>query len=182
MKNIACSRLGSMFHLEIKKGKEAMKTLEFQKYLGGNAACMKIISTATKGCGQLTSNDTYFVDIWFSSVKTAKEAMDGEVNYCGPVKTINKGFCLATLENLMKDWLGGSYLVMKITPRVTGGIKLLAIGYKYNSRKVIGFISTEGAGSTEPSDPYLSRFPDIYSNVSVCPVFFPHLLGKYFND
>ena len=29
MKNVACSRLGAMLHLEIQKGKEAMKTSEF---------------------------------------------------------------------------------------------------------------------------------------------------------
>ena len=70
----------------------------------------------------------------------------------------------------MKDWLGGSYLVLKSTPRFPSEIPLLAIEYKYNSRKVLGFIATGGAGSTEPGDPYLSRFPDIYSNVSVRPV------------
>ena len=47
--------------------------------------------------------------------------------------------------------------------------------------KVLGFIATEGAGSTEPGDPYLSRFPHIYSNVSVFPVVHTHLPGKYFN-
>ena len=76
------------------------------------------------------------------------------VNYCGPVKTIHKGFCLATLEKLMKDWLGRSYLILKITPRFPGERPRLAIGYKYNYRKVLGFIATEGARSTEPGDPY----------------------------
>ena len=47
--------------------------------------------------------------------------------------------------------------------------------------KVLGFIATEGSGSTEPGDPYLSRFPAIYSNVSVRPVVRTHLLGRYFN-
>ena len=82
------------------------------------------------------------------------------IDYCGPVKTGHK-FFFATLEELMKDWLGGSYLVLKSTPRFPGESTLLPIGYKYKYRKVLGFISTEGAGSTEPGDPYLSRFPDI---------------------
>ena len=77
------------------------------------------------------------------------------VDYCRPVKTSHKGFCLATLEKLMKDWPGGSYLVLKSTPRFPGESPLLAIGYKYNSRKVLVFIATEGAGSTEPGDIYL---------------------------
>ena len=70
---------------------------------------------------------------------------------------------------------------MKSTPRVPFGIPLLFIRYKYNSRKVLVFIATYGDGSTAPSDPYLFRFPDIYSNVYVLPVVHLHLLGRYFN-
>ena len=55
--------------------------------------------------------------------------MAARVYYCGPVKTSHKVFCLATLENMMKDFPGGSYLVMNITPIVNGGIPLLVIGY-----------------------------------------------------
>ena len=58
MKNVACSRLGMMEHLEMQNGKEAMKTLEFHKDLGGTDGCTKRLSIATKGCRQLTSNDT----------------------------------------------------------------------------------------------------------------------------
>ena len=70
---------------------------------------------------------------------------------------------------------------MKSTPIVPGGITLMAIGYGYNSMKVLGFIATEAAGSTEPGDPYLSSFPEIYYNVSVLLVFLTHLIGRNFN-
>ena len=98
-----------------------------------------------------------------------------------PVKTSHKCFCLATLEKLMIYWPVGSYLVIKSTPRVPGERPLLAIGYKYHYSKVLGFIATEGGGSTEPGDPYLSSFPNIYFNVSVRPIVRPRLLGRYFN-
>ena len=97
------------------------------------------------------------------------------------MKTSHKVFCLSTLEKLMKDWPGGSYLVMNSTPIFTGSIPLLAIGYKYNSSKVLGFIAFEWAGNTGPVDTCLSCFPEIYSNVSVLPVVCPHFLGMYFN-
>ena len=58
MKNVACSRLGTMLHLDIQKGMEAMKKSKFQSVLGGTDACMKRRAISTKGCGQLTSNDT----------------------------------------------------------------------------------------------------------------------------
>ena len=92
MKNVACSRLGTMLHLEIQKGKEATKKSKFQNVLGGTAACMKRRAISTKGCGQLTSNDTYFSDRWFSSVKTSEEMAAAGVDHCGPVKTSHKGF------------------------------------------------------------------------------------------
>ena len=67
---------------------------------------------------------------------------------------------------------------MKSTPRAPGERPLLTIWYEYNYRKVLGFISNEGGGSTEPGYPYLSRLPDIYSNVSVRPVFCTHLIVR----
>ena len=73
----------------------------------------------------MASNETYFADIWFSVVKTAEDVMDLGVDYCRPVKTSHKSFCLDTLEKLMIYWPGGSYLVMKITPRVPGDIPLM---------------------------------------------------------
>ena len=94
MKNMACSRLGTMLHLDIQKGKEAMKTSNFHNIIGGTTAWMKRLAIATKGCGQLTSNHNYFADSWFSSVKTAEEMAAAGVNYCGPVMTIHKEFVL----------------------------------------------------------------------------------------
>ena len=116
-----------MLHLDIQKGEGGIKTSEFKKYIGSATECMRRLAIATKGCGQLKSNDTYFADGWFSSVKMAEDAMAAGVDYCGPVNTSYKDFCLATLEKLMKDWPGGSYLVMKSTPIVPCGRPLLAI-------------------------------------------------------
>ena len=120
MKNMARSRLGTMLHLDIQKGEEAMKTSKFQNVLGGTTVCMKRLAIATKGYGQLTSNDTYSSGSWFSYVKTAEDMEAAGVDYYGLVKTSHKGFFLATLEKLMKAWPGGSYLDLKITPRFPG--------------------------------------------------------------
>ena len=60
-------------------------------------------------------------------MKTDEAAIDEGVDYCGLVQMIHKGFCLATLEKLFKEWPGGSYFFMKSTPRVPGDIPLVAI-------------------------------------------------------
>ena len=107
-----------------------MKTSKFRKDILGTTACMKRLGIATKSCGRLTSNYTYFDDTWFIFDKTSEEAMAAGANYLRPTKTSHNGFCIAMLENLMKYWPGGSYLVMNITSRVPGCRQLLTIGYK----------------------------------------------------
>ena len=98
----------------------------------------------TKGCGQLTSNETYFADIWFSGMKTAVETMNFGVNYCGPSKTSHKAFCLDILEIFMKYWPIGSYPIMKNTPRVPDVRPLMEIGHNYNSKKVLFLLLLRG--------------------------------------
>ena len=52
--NLACSRLGTMLHLEIQKDKEAMKASKFQQDIGGTTVYKNILMMAIKGCVQLT--------------------------------------------------------------------------------------------------------------------------------
>ena len=61
-------------------------------------------------------------------------------------------------------------------------IPLIDIGYKYNYQKALRFNATEGARSTDPGGPYLSHFPDNYSNVSIFPVVCDHMIGRHFNS
>ena len=46
---VACSRLGTMLYLDIQKGKEVMKTLTFQKDIGGTAECIKRLTMNKNG-------------------------------------------------------------------------------------------------------------------------------------
>ena len=81
----------------------------------------------------------------------------------------------------MKQCLGGSHSFIKSNPIVPGYIPLMYIGYKYNSRKVLGFIYTEGGEIPDPGFPYLSRLPYNYSYFSISPVVFPHVHVRYLN-
>ena len=82
---------------------------------------------ANKWCGQLSSNYTFFADIWFSGVNIVEEKMAEGVDYFGPVKKIHKGFFMATLIRLMKECTGGSRIFIKINPRVPGDRPPMAI-------------------------------------------------------
>ena len=88
----------------------------------------------------------------------------------GMVKTNTKGLCRENIEKLTKDWPGGSYLVLRSNTMVPGDRSLIAIGSKYNARKVLSFIVTDNAGSTNTGINYLSKYPDQFTNVAIRPV------------
>ena len=55
-------------------------------------ACTRRIIKGTKGCGQLSSNENYFSDIWFIGLKNDEGKTNERVDCCRLVKTSNKGF------------------------------------------------------------------------------------------
>ena len=61
---------------------------------------------------------------------------------------------------------------------VPGDRPLIAVGYKYNARKVIYFIVTYNAGSTKTGIPYLYKYPDQFTNVAIRPVACPLVMSK----
>ena len=74
--------------------------------------------------------------------------MDVGYDFIGFVKT-NTDFKKGNTKNLTKDWPVVSYLALKRNPVVPGDRQTIAIGYRYNSNKVIPLIDTEGAGIKE---------------------------------
>ena len=122
-------------------------------------------------------------DSWFGSVKVAEAfkllrrrptGVDGVIEYSidreagenpngfeiiAAVKTNHAFFPKKALEKKMKPWPSGSYLVMQTTCPESK-VELIALGYKYNARKVLCFIMTKNAGSTAPGEPYIAKFPD----------------------
>ena len=57
---------------------------------------------------------------------------------------------------------------------------LVAIGYKYTSRKVMTFVATEKAGNTLPGYPYCARWKDDTSFSNARPVNRPQVISNYF--
>jgi len=60
------------------------------------------------------------------------------------------------------------------------GIDLLAMGYKYNTKKVLCFISTKNVGSTEPTCYYKARWMDQNGNTMCRCVPRPKTINEYF--
>ena len=60
-------------------------------------------------------------------------------------------------------------------------VLLVCISYKYNLKKVLVFVSTKGAGSSQPGEPYLAKFPDKFGNMCTIEVVRPEIISNYFN-
>ena len=70
---------------------------------------------------------------------------------------------------------------MQSVPIFPGDKPLVVIRYGYVSQKTPGFISMEGEISNVQGVPYLSCYPDNYSNIYSCPIFRPHVISRYFS-
>lgn len=95
------------------------------------------------------------------------------------VKTGHTRYPKKILENNMKDWPGGTYLVLEApTP---DGVQLFTFGYKYCNKKTLYFLFTEGASWTELGELYKARFKNTNSNSMVRDVPRPACCSQYFN-
>ena len=80
----------------------------------------------------------------------------------------------------MQYFPGSTWIVMEGYAE-NEGTPLVCTGFKYNVKKVLGFITTKGAGSTQPGLPYLAKFPDKFGNVCISEVAQSEIVTSYFN-
>ena len=77
----------------------------------------------------------------------------------------------------MKNWLVGYHIVLEDNKN---GIELIAIGYKYNKRRVICFIATKGSGNTKPGTPYKAKWKDDNGASVLKLIERPDIVSRYF--
>ena len=75
----------------------------------------------------------------------------------------------------MLDYPGGTWIVLE--GKTQKNLDLLCIGYKYNCKKVLTFVATQGAGLTLAGKPYQANYNDIYGNVRIRYVGRPNIVS-----
>ena len=78
----------------------------------------------------------------------------------------------------MQHFLNGTWVVMEGYAK-NEGFPLVCIGYKNNVKKVLVFITKNGAGSTQPGQPYLAKFPYKFGNVCTREVARPEIVSSF---
>ena len=102
-------------------------------------------------------------DAWFGSVRAASSLAERGVEGILQVKQNSGLYPKEFIETALKDCPGGVHIVLR--GRHPNGHNLIAIGYRYSSKKTLFFIMTEGTGSTTPGKPYQMKFTDEHGNV-----------------
>lgn len=188
-----------------------MRLRKFFREVSTTAACTLRLITSSVFSGRKLSKERkqafeterrslIVCDSWFGSVRLAEAVKllwredNGEYKInkergvnpnshelIAAVKTNHSWFPKQFLEQKMKSWPSGAYLVLECrTPETK--VDLVAIGYKYNSKKVLCFVHTKNAGSTAPGlKPYVAKFPDRFGNTKERRVPRPEVISEYFD-
>jgi len=187
LKVVADCNTGILLWLELHRGKFPMRNAKYSMTHGVTAAVAIRGSEATipnveEDDADRSHNPQFFYgDSWFSSVETTIQLWQKQkVNYVGVIKTNHSRFPKKFIEEKMKDWPSGSHLVLE--GRAVEGIDLIAIGYKYNSRKVLSFVCNKNHASTELTDYYEACWRDENNNTSVRKIPRPETVGCYFRN
>jgi hypothetical protein len=159
-----------------------------QEFCGAHKSCLATslrLSNATLHCGQSFDasdmEDNELTDIFYGDAVPIHTKLEFESDFVGPVKMGFSHFPKKWLEEKMEGWPGGTWW-LDLEGKCDEGVDLIAIGYKYNSSKVISFICTKGAGNTMPGDPYKACWMDSRGNHSSCNIPWPYVIAKYFNE
>ena len=194
LKSIACSETKIMLGLEIQRGKDDKTETKYidEVRLKTSACTMRLVEAT---CQRLdagaahdvsknndATNDCFLGDSWFGSVPTAlglKRVLQHPTDSITQIKTAHARYPKKFLESAMKNWPGGSYLVME--GEIDGDV-LYAVGYKYCKAKTLCFLFTEGASSTEPGEPYRANWKDENGNSMFRDIPRPECCARYFLD
>jgi hypothetical protein len=151
---LSCSVTGCLTALEIQRGKTEMaKQPRYE--LGAITACTLRLSE------NLPVADDMKVglkgDSWRGSIKTC--AMLGAEGKMGvfQVKTAHALFPKKIIKSTLSGMPGGVHIVLEGTH--PNGQYLIALGYRYSTKRTLSFIFNAGAGSTRPGEPYEMEIP-----------------------
>eukprot|EP00873_Tetraselmis_striata_P019334 jgi/Tetstr1/439598/TSEL_028022.t1 len=137
MKTVCDCDTGVMTYIEIQEGRDHMRVKPHAAEHGVTTACvMRMAETCT------STDSTLLGDAWFESVKVGKMGR----HFIGVVKTGHGLFPKAFLKSHLTSAPACNRVALSA---IVDGVDLMAVGYKYNMRKVLFFVAKAGGGNTQ---------------------------------
>jgi hypothetical protein len=136
------------------------------------------LTVATASDPKATYKVVAICDPGFGGVEMVVEGAKRGICFIVHIKTNNALFPQAELESKLQGHPAGSALIMETT---VDGVEILAIGYKFNSKKTLFFCAPKGAGATtDDGEPYVTKWPDENGNVLHRNVLRLVLISRYY--
>jgi hypothetical protein len=183
-KAVCCAATAVVAWIELQRGRDAMRAAEFAAGSGVTAACTMRGARDSKcyvrfgddeGPDEDDPNEVFFGDSWFSSVETTCQLWSKfGCRHGGILKTNHSRFPKKWTERTMKDWPVGSHIGLD-GRAARGGVDLIAIGCKCDSRKSLCFICHK-----ECTDFYEAKWKDGNGNAESRRVPRPDIMGRHF--
>jgi hypothetical protein len=164
--------------MEIQRGKEGMKTKQFNKEVGATTGCTLRLLLNTIPPQLATVKHGVHGDAWFGSVRTANKV--GLQGYEG-VFQVKQYHALSPkdfIEEALKEAPGGVHIALEGTTE--DEVPLVALGYRYSRKTVLHFILTKNVGSSKPGTPYQMICTDLFSNICTRYVDHPQVISIFF--
>jgi hypothetical protein len=170
-----------MIKMEIKRGKDGMKSQQFNQQVGATAGCTTLrLLLDTIPQDMKTSKHGVRGDAWFGSIKTANEIGLRGHEAVLQIKQYHSLFPKEFIASVLKDAPGGVYIALEGVTK--DEIKLVAVGYRYSQKTTLHFVATRNAGSTALGEPYHMKYTDNYGNVCTRYIDRPQIVSNFFGS
>jgi hypothetical protein len=157
-----------------------MRVAKYSTEHGCTSGCPLHISEACKQPVDPEQKRGVKGDSWFGHVRPADNFGQQGIRDMLKIKTGHALYPEKFMEEKLKEAPGSCWITMQGKgPR---GTDLLAIGYKYNSKRILKFVATSNAGSTKAGTPYDIKLCESYINVCVRKVNRPAIVSQFFDD
>jgi len=176
----ACPITGVIWYMEIQRGKEGMKTKQFNREVGATTGCTLRLLLNTIPPQSASVKHGVRGGAWFGSVRTANEA--GLRGHKGifQVKQYHACFPKDFIEEALKEAPGGVHILLEGTTQ--NEVLSVALGYRYSRKTVLHFVLTRNGGSSKPGTPYQIKYTDSFGNICTRYVDCPQVVSNYLLD
>jgi hypothetical protein len=146
-KTCACPITGVMRKMEIQRGKDGMKSQQFNQQVGANVDCALRLLLDTIPQDMKTSKHGVRGDSWFGGIKTANEICLRGHKAVLQFKQYHSLFPKEFIESTLKDAPGGVHILLEGT--TNDEVLLVAQRYRYSHKTILFFVLTKKWGKLQ---------------------------------
>lgn len=164
--------------MEIQRGKDGMKSQQFNQQVGATTGCTLRLLLGTIPQGMEGVRHGVRGDAWFGSIQTASEvALRGHEGVF-QIKQYHSLFPKQYIEDALMEAPGGVHILLE--GKTKDEVSLVALGYRYSRKTILFFVLTKSAGSSKPGDPYQMKYTDSFGNICTRNVNRPQVVSNFF--